>query len=43
MVRHLTSQKQTDAWLQVYRFMQYNHYLGMVLGGLAYLIVATYM
>ena len=43
MVRHLTSQKQTDAWLQVYRFMQYNHYLGMVLGGLAYLIVAIYM
>ena len=43
MVRHLTTQKQTDAWLQVYRFMQYNHYLGMVLGGLSYLIVAIYM
>ena len=43
MVKHLTHQEQVDAWLQVYRFMQYNHYLGMLLGGIAYLIVATYM
>ena len=35
MVLHLTSSEETQAWLNVYRTMQYNYHLGLVLGILA--------
>lgn len=35
MILHLKSQKEVKAWLNVYRSMQYNYHMGMVLGILA--------
>jgi glucan phosphoethanolaminetransferase (alkaline phosphatase superfamily) len=35
MVLHLTSGEETRAWLTVYRTMQYNYHVGLVLGILA--------
>lgn len=35
MVLHLTSVEETQAWLNVYRTMQYNYHVGLVLGILA--------
>lgn len=32
MVMHLTNDEQKSAWLKVYRVMQYNYHMGMVLG-----------
>ena len=35
MVLHLKSGEETQAWLKVYRTMQYNYHIGLVLGILA--------
>ena len=35
MVLHLKSEKETHAWLKVYKTMQYNYHMGLVLGILA--------
>ena len=35
MVLHLKSAEERDAWLKVYRNMQYNYHMGLVLGILA--------
>jgi hypothetical protein len=35
MVLHLKSGEETEAWLNVYRTMQYNYHIGLVLGILA--------
>ena len=35
MLSHLTSKDQTEKWLAIYRVMQYNYNLGIVLGILA--------
>ena len=35
MVLHLKSGEETEAWLKVYRTMQYNYHAGLVLGILA--------
>ena len=35
MVLHLTSGEETQAWLKVYRTMQYNYHAGLVLGIIA--------
>lgn len=35
MVLHLKSKQETEAWLKVYRTMQYNYHMGLVLGILA--------
>ena len=43
MIKHLENESQKNAWLSVYKFMQFNHYFGMVLGGAAYIIVASYL
>jgi hypothetical protein len=40
MLTHLTTHQQRRAWLNVYKTMQRSHYLGIVLGALAYCIVA---
>jgi hypothetical protein len=42
MVRHLTSPEQINAWQDVYRTMQYNQYMGMVLGLVAYILVSRF-
>ena len=35
MVLHLKSVEEKEAWLKVYRTMQYNYHMGLVLGILA--------
>lgn len=40
MVQHLTTPQQIDAWQHVYRTMQYNQYMGMALGLIAYVLVS---
>lgn len=35
MVLHLKSEEETNAWLTVYRTMQYNYHVGLVMGILA--------
>jgi hypothetical protein len=35
MILHLNSGAETEAWLKVYRTMQYNYHIGLVLGILA--------
>jgi len=35
MVLHLKSAEETNAWLTVYRTMQYNYHVGLVMGILA--------
>ena len=41
MLTYLTTDEQRAAWLDVYRGMQYRHYMGMVLGIIAYVLVST--
>ncbi len=41
MLTYLTTDEQRAAWLDVYRGMQYRHYMGMVLGVIAYVLVST--
>jgi uncharacterized protein YacL len=41
MLTYLTTDDQRAAWLDVYRGMQYRHYMGMVLGVIAYVLVST--
>jgi hypothetical protein len=41
MLSYLTTDDQRAAWLDVYRGMQYRHYMGMVLGVIAYVLVST--
>jgi heme/copper-type cytochrome/quinol oxidase subunit 4 len=40
MVTHLTTQRQTEAWLKVYRAMQYNYHLGFVFGIIALILLS---
>ena len=40
MLSYLTTDDQRAAWLDVYRGMQYKHYMGMVLGVIAYVLVS---
>jgi len=40
MLNHLNNQEQTKAWLLMYRDMQYNYHLGLVLGIIAVGILA---
>lgn len=42
MLRHLTNPEQINAWKDVYRTMQYNQYMGMVLGLVAYILVSSF-
>tara|TARA_B100001093_G_C26757741_1_gene984199 strand:+ start:908 stop:1411 length:504 start_codon:yes stop_codon:yes gene_type:complete len=35
IVRHLKTQKQLNSWLKIYRKMQFNYHLGLVLGIIA--------
>ena len=32
MIKHLTNQKQINAWLNIYKYMQFNNYFGFLLG-----------
>ena len=32
MVQHITTKKQMDAWLKIYKTMQFNNYFGFLLG-----------
>ena len=32
MIKHLNSQDEKNAWLKIYKTMQYNYHLGFVLG-----------
>ena len=40
MLTYLTTDDQRAAWLDVYRGMQYRHYMGMVLGVISYVLVS---
>jgi hypothetical protein len=40
MLSYLTTDDQRTAWLDVYRGMQYRHYMGMLLGVIAYVLVS---
>ena len=40
MLNHTNSQDQVKAWLQMYREMQYNYHMGLVLGIIAVGILA---
>lgn len=40
MLPYLTTDAQRAAWLRVYKGMQYKHYMGMVLGAIAYVLVS---
>jgi len=40
MVKHLVTPEQVNAWQHVYRTMQYNQYMGMVLGLVSYVLVS---
>lgn len=39
MLQHLKNQDQIEAWLTLYKSMQYNQYTGMVLGLIAYILI----
>ncbi len=39
LVNHLTTDEQRAGWVDVYTHMQRRHYMGMVLGALAYLLL----
>jgi hypothetical protein len=41
MVLHLKSAEEKEAWLKVYRTMQYNYHMGLVLGILAVIAVGN--
>ena len=41
LLAYLTTDEQRTAWLDVYRGMQYRHYMGMVLGVIAYVLVSA--
>jgi hypothetical protein len=41
MLTYLTTDAQRAAWQDVYRSMQYKHYMGMLLGLIAYVLVST--
>ena len=40
MLYHLTTDDQRSAWMEIYKTMQYRHYMGMVLGIIAYALVS---
>lgn len=40
MLKHINSPEQTKAWLQMYRSMQYNYHMGLVLGLIAVGLIA---
>lgn len=40
MITYLTTSEQKQAWLKVYKTMQFNHYFGMILGAISYAIVS---
>jgi hypothetical protein len=40
MLKHINSPEQTKAWLQMYRSMQYNYHMGLVLGLVAVGLIA---
>lgn len=40
MLSYLTTDEQRTAWLDVYRGMQYRHYMGMMLGIISYVLVS---
>jgi hypothetical protein len=40
MVRHLREPEQLHKWQNLYRTMQYNQYLGMIIGLIAYVLVS---
>jgi hypothetical protein len=40
MLNHMGNQKETTAWLEMYREMSYNYHAGLVLGILAVGIMA---
>ena len=39
MLNHLNTPEQVNAWLDVYRYMQYNQYFGFLLGAMAYVLL----
>jgi uncharacterized membrane protein YkgB len=41
MLNHMNSQEEVDAWLQMYRGMQFNYHMGMALGIVAVGIFAS--
>jgi hypothetical protein len=41
MLNHMNKQEEVNAWLQMYKEMQYNYHLGMVLGILAVAVFAS--
>jgi hypothetical protein len=40
MAKHLTTEKQRDAWLKIYKTMQFNYHFGFVLGLVGMFFVA---
>lgn len=40
MLQHLKTQEQINTWQTVYKYMQYYHYTGMILGLISYVIVS---
>jgi len=41
MLNHMNKQEEVNAWLQMYKSMQYNYHMGMALGIIAVAIFAT--
>jgi uncharacterized membrane protein YkgB len=41
MLNHMNKQEEVNAWLQMYKSMQYNYHMGMVLGILAVAVFAS--
>jgi len=41
MVKHLNSQDEKNAWLKIYKTMQFNYHLGFVLGLIGMIFVGN--
>ena len=41
MLNHMNKQEEVNAWLQMYKAMQYNYHMGMALGIIAVAIFAA--
>jgi hypothetical protein len=41
MLNHMKKQEEVNAWLQMYKSMQYNYHMGMALGIIAVAIFAS--
>ena len=39
MLLYMDSKKQVEAWYDIYKFMQYRYHIGMLIGGIGYMLL----